>query len=93
MRFHPFRSPAILFLSALILAGCAGSPGKLAVDLTALKECQRLGNPVKVPEIGPETDYRDLSAESLGQIVKANKGAAARTRCENGVIAKYAKAT
>lgn len=83
---------AILSSSALTLIGCAGSPGKLSVDLQAIKECQRLGGQVAVPEIGPKTDYRVLSAQALGQVNKANVGAAKRTICEDEVVDEYANA-
>lgn len=88
------RLLAILSLSTLLtLPGCATSPGKLSVDLTAVKECQRLGGPVAVPEITPKkTDYRVLSAQVLGQIRKANEGEQRRTECEDKVVDEYAKA-
>lgn len=83
---------AILSLSALTLAGCVTSQGKLSVDLQAIKECQRLGGPVAVPEISGKSDYRSLAAESLGQLNKANKGAVKRSNCEDKVVKEYAKA-
>lgn len=85
--------PTILSVLALTLGGCAQSMGKLAVDLKAsIEQCQRLGGPVSVSEIGEDTDFRDLSVEAGAAIDKANRQDAARTRCENGVVAKYAKA-
>jgi hypothetical protein len=80
----------ILSALALMLAGCATSPGKLSVDLRApLMDCRRLEAPLKVPQITPDTDYRDLSSESLGTIAKGRRGQAARNRCEDDVIQKY----
>ena len=38
------------------------------------------------------SDYRDLTPEALAALKKANDGSAARTRCEDKVIADYAKA-
>ena len=88
------RSLGWLILSGLVLmlTGCASSPGHLAVDLKALKECQRLGNQASLPDITEDSDYRNLSAAALGQLNKANRGIAARTRCENSVIEKYGAA-
>jgi hypothetical protein len=93
MRYHKTRLlPATLsLLVTLPLIGCAKSPGKLSVDLGAIKECQRLGGPVAVPQIR-NSDYRVLSARALGQIKKANDGAEQRTSCEDEVVEKYAKA-
>ncbi len=50
--------------------------------------------PVQVPksDIAPDGDYRIVAAKSLGGIVKGNKGLAARNRCEDQVVAKYAGA-
>lgn len=80
---------AILSALALTLAGCATSPGKLDVDLKAIKECQRLQRQMAVAEIGEDSDYRELSAEALAEIAKSNRAQAARTACENKVIEKY----
>lgn len=38
------------------------------------------------------TDYADLSAAALATINRANRGSAARARCEDKVIDDYAKA-
>lgn len=81
--------PATLSALGLTLAACATSPGRMAVDLQAFKECQRLEMPLKAPNINPDTDYRDLSSESLGAIAKARQAQAARSACENTVIEKY----
>lgn len=81
---------AIPILSILFLApSCATSPGRLDVDLKALSECKRLGGPVAVP---PIDDYRKVSARALGGLRKANRRIVARDKCEDDVIAKYAKA-
>lgn len=85
------RSATLSLLTLLTLSGCATSPGKLSVDLSAVKECQKLGGPVEVPLI-KGSDYRTLSAQALGQINKANVGEARRTNCEDGVVDDYAKA-
>lgn len=84
--------PATLILSAPLLASCAGSPGKLSVNLQAIKECQRLGGNVAVPSITVKSDYRILSAQALGQINQANRGARQRTACEDKVINEFAGA-
>ena len=89
---YPLRLAILSALIAPTLCGCAGSLGKLDVDLAALKECQRLKGPVPVPQIA-DSDYRVLSAQALAQLKKANGKDAARTRCEQNVIDKYAKAT
>jgi hypothetical protein len=91
-RPHHWRRLLILFSSAQTLSGCATSPGKLNVDLTAIKECQKLGGPVPVPEITRKSDYRVLSAQALGQLHKANSGAEQRTGCEDRVVDDYANA-
>lgn len=59
-----------------------------------MKECRRLTPQVVVPksDIDPNGDYRVVAAKSLGGIAKANKGLAARNRCEDKVISNYAKA-
>jgi hypothetical protein len=92
MRFRRFLPPTMFAVLAMILSACASSPGKLAVNLGAVKECQRLGRPVPVPDIQADTDYRDLSAQALAALNKANRGSAARTACENKVVSDYAKA-
>lgn len=81
-------------LSALapMLAGCASSLGKLTVDLSALKECRRLTPSLSQPPIGEDSDYRDLAAQGLGQLSKANRGIVARNRCDDRVIDDYASA-
>lgn len=83
----------ILSASATMLAACATSPGNLAVNLQALKECQKLDHKLKVEEIGADSDYRNLSAEALGEIAKANQERAARLNCQNRVIQKYKEAS
>jgi hypothetical protein len=81
---------AIPIVSILFLAsGCATSPGRLNVDLSALKECKRVGGQVPIPAID---DYRKVSALALGGLHKANQRLAARDRCDDKVIAKYATA-
>ena len=93
MRYRQFLiSTTILSASALMLAGCASSPGKLAVDLDALKECQKLDHPLTLAQIGEDSDYRNLSAEALGEIKKANLARARRLKCEDSVIQKYKEA-
>lgn len=88
-RRHPLLR-AILSVSILFLvSNCASSPGRLAVDLQALKECKRLGGPVTIP---PIDDYRKVSARALGGLRKANSRLVARDRCDDKVIAKYAAA-
>lgn len=88
-RLYPLLR-AIPIVSILFLApNCAGSLGKLSVDLSALKECKRTGGPVAIPTID---DYRKVSARALGGLRKANRRIVARDKCEDGVIAKYAKA-
>lgn len=95
MRYRPSPMSMVPILSglALILAACATSPGKLDVDLQALKECQRLQRQMAVGQIGEDSDYRELSAEALAEIAKGNRTQAARTACENKVIEKYRNAT
>lgn len=78
-------------LAMLTLTGCASSPGNLSVNLSAVKECQKLGGQVEVPQI-KGSNYRTLSAQALGQINKANSGEAKRTDCEDGVVDDYANA-
>ncbi len=94
MRCRPrrWRQLMTLSLSALTLSACATSPGRLGVDLTAIKECQKLGGPVAVPEITRKSDYRVLAAQALGQLHKANSGAEKRSDCEDDVIDDYANA-
>lgn len=90
------RSLLILAIcSALVptLAGCARFMGNLDVDLSALKECRNLTPKMKVSEIGEDTDYRALSAESGGTITKGNKAISRRNKCDDKVIEQYAKAT
>ena len=85
-----FRLPIMCAVSALILSSCASSPGELKVKLT--DQCQKLGGYVSPPSIEADTDYRKLSADALARLNKANRGSAARTRCEQKVIDDYAKA-
>lgn len=93
MRYRPFFTRlTILSVLVLPLLNCATSPGRLNVDLAALKECQRLDPKVEVKYIDDDADYRDLGPEALAALKKKNEGADARTRCENLVIAKYAAA-
>lgn len=92
MRCRPLLKLAILSGLVPMLPGCAGSLGKLNVDLKALKECQRLDGSRSTPSITEDTDYRDLAADALAHMNKANAASARRTKCENDVIAKYAKA-
>lgn len=91
-RSLPLTLAMLLFVSAPMLGACAlwQEPGHLSVDLSALKECQKLGKRQPVPEIDDTTDYRDLSPEALAALKKANDGIGKRTKCEDGVIAKYA---
>lgn len=93
MRYRRHLQLAICSALALMLAGCADSMGKLGVDLAALKECRKLTPKMAVSEIGQETDYRVLSAESGGTINKGNKALARRDRCDDKVIESYGKAT
>lgn len=83
---------ATLTALALMLAGCAGSLGRLAVDLSALKECRKLTPQLNPPPIGEDSDYRDLAAQGLGQLSKANRGIVGRNRCDDRVIDDYARA-
>lgn len=83
---------AICSVLALTLAGCARFTGKLDVDLTALKECRKLTPKMQVSEIGEDTDYRALSAESGGTISKGNKAIDRRNRCDDKIVDDYAKA-
>lgn len=96
MRCQSFRlrTALILSASAMLLAGCAHSPGMLDVDLQALKECRRLDPtvPGPGPSIRNDSDYRDLSPEALAALKKANDGTARRNACENKVIEKYKNA-
>lgn len=83
----------ILSSSALPLASCAFSPalpGRLTVDLQAVKECQRLANAVPAPQISPQSDYRKLAPQALVQLHKANDAIAARNQCDQKVIDAYA---
>jgi hypothetical protein len=82
--------PTLCVASVLTLTGCGASRavGDLQVRLT--RECLRLGGTVKPPEIDANSDYRKLSADALGRLQQANRGSAARTRCEQRVIANYA---
>lgn len=91
-RSLPLTLAMTLFVSAPMLGSCAQSPGHLSVNLSALKQCQKLGGRQPVPEIDDTSDYRDISPEALAALKKANDGSAARTRCEDKVIADYAKA-
>lgn len=93
MRYRPFFTlTAALSALALPLLNCGTSPGRLNVDLAALKECQRLDPKVEVKYIDDDADYRDITPQALAALKKKNEGADARTRCENIVIAKYAAA-
>ena len=83
---------AILSVSVTMLPGCAGSLGKLSVNLNGLKECRKLTPAMRVSEIESETDYRALSAEALGVMNKGNKAIDRRNRCDDKVIGDYAKA-
>lgn len=88
----PYRRLIICTALAMLLAACAGSPGKLAVDLTGLRECRKLTVPMKVGPITKDTDYRVLSAESLGTINKGNKAIVRRNNCDDRIINDYATA-
>lgn len=92
----PSRLLRLAMCSALVmmLAGCGGLPGKgkLAVDLTGLKQCRNLTPHMQISEIGSETDYRALSAEALGVMDKGNRAIDRRNRCDDKVIEDYAKA-
>lgn len=93
MRYRPSRllTASILSASAMLLAACATSPGRLGVDLRGLKECRRLDPKVQSPDIGPDSDYRDLSPEALAALKKANDGTGRRNACEDRFIGKYGK--
>lgn len=82
--------PILCVVWAMTLASCASSPGELKVKLT--DECLRLGGTVAPPDIDASTDYRKLSADALAKLNRANRGSAARTRCERKVIDNYANA-
>lgn len=86
---HPLLRAIPILLILFLAPNCASSPGRLAVDLQALKECKRIGGPVPIP---PIDDYRKVSARALGGLRKANNRIVARDRCEDVVIAKYAAA-
>jgi hypothetical protein len=92
MRCRSLLKLAICFALVPMLAGCAKYMGKLAVDLTALKECRKLTPHMTVSQIGQDTDYRALSAESGGTIQKGNKAIDRRDRCDDKVIDNYAEA-
>lgn len=93
MRYRQFITRlTTLSVLALPLLNCATSPGRLNVDLSALKECQRVDPKVEVKYIDDDSDYSDIAPEALAALKKKNEGADARTRCENKVIAKYAAA-
>lgn len=84
---------ATLSVSALMLAACAGSPGKLNVDVEkALSECQRLGRVQPVGEINEDSDYRWVAADALSAINKAVRLDQRRIECEKSVAAKYKNA-
>lgn len=91
MKSHSRSLPlAILtILLPLIVSGCAGSQGKLSVDLSGLKECKRLGGPRPIP---PIENYRRLAPAALAELNKANAADARRTKCEDMVIEKYKQA-
>lgn len=91
MRYRRFLTLAtILSVSALTFAGCAHSPGRLAVDLqAALSECKKLERYPQVSQITQDTDFRQLSGESLGEIKKTREANARRDKCEADVIQKY----
>jgi hypothetical protein len=90
MRYRRFLlGLPILSLSGLMLASCAHSPGSLGVDLKALQECRRLEHRQSLPEITADSDYRDLSAASLGELQKDRMSTKARDNCENKVMQKY----
>ena len=92
MRCRRCLRAILLDALALIVTGCAGSPGKLSVNLSALKECQRLGGAVRPPAINDDTDYRELAENALARLNQANRGSAAHARCDRKVISDYAKA-
>lgn len=85
---------SILSALAMLLAGCATSPGTLAVDLTGLKECRKLDPKVPGPgsSIGQISDYRDLSPQALAALRKANEGTDRRNNCEDQFIDRYQEA-
>jgi hypothetical protein len=93
MRCRNLLTLAMCFALAPMFAGCAGSRGKLNVDLTALKECRKLTPSLQVSKIESESDYRVVTAEALGVVSKGNKALARRDRCDDKVIEKYATAT
>jgi hypothetical protein len=77
----------------MLLAGCASLQAMLAVDVKApLAECRKLDPRVAGPGslIGPNTDYRVLSAEALVALRKANEGTDRRNTCEDHVVERYA---
>lgn len=75
---------------ALMLLGCAHSPGKLQVQIT--DECSKHGKQVPAPQIGEDSDYRELSVDALSALGTANRRIAARDKCEREVRDDYAKA-
>ena len=89
-RFRFF--PPLILSAALVmtLTNCASSPGHLQVNVSSA--CQHLGANVPAPEISDTTDYRQLSAEALAALNKANRQSAALRRCDRKVIDEYAKA-
>lgn len=83
----------VIFALAMLLAGCGQLRGLLGVDLKRpLAECRKLDPRVPGPgsRIGPDTDYRKLSAEALADLRRANDGTARRNVCEDTVVEKYA---
>jgi hypothetical protein len=101
---RPFRHPrsaprrflflaATLSLLAPLLASCASwqaLPGRLTVDLQAVKECQQIAGQTPPPSISPSSDYRKLAPQALAQLHKANDAITARNSCEQKVIDEYA---
>lgn len=85
-----FRRATTLVALAMMLTSCASSPGSLAVKLT--DQCLRLGGIVPPPSITAASDYRELASDTLARLNRANRGSAARTRCEQQVINEYAAA-
>lgn len=94
MRYRRFLTrPTILSGLALILVGCAGSPGRLNVDVgKALAECQRLGGVQQPEEITDDSDYREVAVDALAAIHKATQQDRRRTACEKRVAERYANA-
>lgn len=79
-----------LVASAPMLTNCGSSPGHLSVQLS--QQCQALGAYVPPPAIDSSSDYRELSAEALAALNKANRQSAALRRCDKKIIDDYAKA-